>query len=195
MPEKIVHNLTTWKDDIELALVFWFIGATIGIGQHLLSPDRFSWRVIVGRALSTGGLAVVSGAMLMVQPNMCPLAQMGIAAGIASLGTAALEMAFMRFVIGRKTPDANELVDITECLNCSVQIKSGEGTIEGATNGVLVFDVQSPKAKGAWSIVTYTFTVKGANSNTRIAIASGDKGCVATGKNRMWLDKVTVVKK
>ena len=106
MPEKIVHNLTTWKDDIELALVFWFIGATIGIGQHLLSPDRFSWRVIVGRALSTGGLAVVSGAMLMVQPNMCPLAQMGIAAGIASLGTAALEMAFMRFVIGRKTPDA-----------------------------------------------------------------------------------------
>ena len=93
------------------------------------------------------------------------------------------------------TATDNELVDITECLNCSVQIKSGEGTIEGATNGVLVFDVQSPKAKGAWSIVTYTFTVKGANSNTRIAIASGDKGCVATGKNRMWLDKVTVVKK
>ena len=75
MPEKIVHNLTTWRDEIELALVFWFIGATIGVGQHLLSPDP-------------------------------PLAQMGIAAGIASLGTAALEMAFLRFVIGRKTPDA-----------------------------------------------------------------------------------------
>ena len=106
MPEKIVHNLTTWKDDIELALVFWFIGATIGIGQHLLSPDRFSWRVVFGRALSTGGLAVVAGTVLIMQPNMSPLAQMGIAAGIASLGTAALEMAFMRFIIGRKSPDA-----------------------------------------------------------------------------------------
>ena len=109
MPEQVVRNLgafAKWRDEIELALVFWFIGATIGIGQHLLSPDRFSWRVIVGRALSTGGLAVVAGTILIMQPNMSPLAQMGIAAGIASLGTAALEMAFMRFVIGRKTPDA-----------------------------------------------------------------------------------------
>ena len=105
MPERI-SGISAWLGDIWVALIFWFIGATIGIGQHLLSPDRFSWRVIVGRALSTGGLAVVAGTMLMVQPNMSPLAQMGIAAGIASLGTAALEMAFMRFVIGRKTPDA-----------------------------------------------------------------------------------------
>ncbi len=30
MPEKIVHNLTTWKDEIELALVFWFIGTSYG---------------------------------------------------------------------------------------------------------------------------------------------------------------------
>lgn len=109
MPEQVVRNIgaiAKWRDEIELALVFWFIGATIGIGQHLLSPDRFSWRVIVGRSLSTGGLAVVAGTVLMVQPNMSPLAQMGIAAGIASLGTAALEMAFLRFVIGRKSPDA-----------------------------------------------------------------------------------------
>lgn len=110
-------------------------------------------------------------------------------------GSTDLTVSFDMIPYAVATATDNELVDITECLNCSVQIKSGEGTIEGATNGVLVFDVQSPKAKGAWSIVTYTFTVKGANSNTRIAIASGDKGCVATGKNRMWLDKVTVVKK
>lgn len=106
MQVKIVTGISAWWNEIEIALVFWFIGATIGIGQHLLSPDSFSWRVVFGRALSTGGLAVVSGAMLMVQPNMSPLAQMGIAAGIASLGTAALEMAFMRFVMGRKSPGA-----------------------------------------------------------------------------------------
>jgi len=103
MPEKIVHNLTTWRDEIELALVFWFIGATIGIGQHLLSPDRFSWRVIVGRALSTGGLAVVAGTVLIMHPTMSPLAQMGFAAGIASLGTNTLELMFRKYMLGRSS--------------------------------------------------------------------------------------------
>lgn len=60
MPGKIVTGISTWWSEIEIALVFWFIGATIGIGQHLLSPDSFSWRVVFGRALSTGGLAAVS---------------------------------------------------------------------------------------------------------------------------------------
>lgn len=106
MPERIISNLTTWRDEIELALVFWLIGATIGIGQHLLSPDSFSWRIVIGRALSTGGLAVVAGTVLVMHPTMSPLSQMGIAAGIASLGTTALEAAFMRYVIGRKSPDA-----------------------------------------------------------------------------------------
>lgn len=63
MPERIVSNMSSigkWRDEIELALVFWLIGATIGIGQHLLSRDPFAWRVIIGRALSTGGLALVN---------------------------------------------------------------------------------------------------------------------------------------
>lgn len=106
MPEKIVYGVTTWWDEIEIALVFWFIGATIGIGQHLLSPDSFSWRVVVGRALSTGGLAVVAGTLLLMHPTMPPLAQMGIAAAIASLGTTALEAAFLRYVLGRKGNDS-----------------------------------------------------------------------------------------
>ena len=106
MPEKIVSGIAAWRDEIELALIFWFIGATIGIGQHLLSPTSFSWRIIIGRALSTGGLAVVAGTFLVMQPNMSPLSQMGVAAGIASLGTAALEAMFMRFVLGKREPDA-----------------------------------------------------------------------------------------
>ena len=80
MPEKIVSGIASWRDEIELALIFWFIGATIGIGQHLLSPTSFSWRIIIGRALSTGGLAVVAGTFLVMQPNMSPLSQMGVAA-------------------------------------------------------------------------------------------------------------------
>ena len=45
MPEKIVHNLTTWRDEIELALVFWFIGATIGIGQSARERYRHHKRL------------------------------------------------------------------------------------------------------------------------------------------------------
>lgn len=101
MPEKIVTGITTWWDEIEVALVFWFIGATIGIGQHLLSPDSFSWRVVLGRALSTGGLAVVAGAVLLMHPTMPPLAQIGVAAGIASLGTNSVELLFRRYFIGK----------------------------------------------------------------------------------------------
>lgn len=109
MPERIVGNLgdiAKWREEIALALIFWFIGATIGIGQHLLSPTPFSWRIVIGRALSTGGLAVVAGTVLVMHPTMSPLAQMGIAAGIATLGTTALEAVFLRYILGRRSPDA-----------------------------------------------------------------------------------------
>lgn len=103
MPEKIVTGASAFIDEIKLALVlvFWFIGATIGVGQHLLSPDPFSWRVVVGRALSTGGLAIVAGAVLLMHPTMPPLAQIGIAAGVASLGTNTVELLFRRYLLGK----------------------------------------------------------------------------------------------
>ncbi len=103
MPGKIVTGISTWWSEIEVALIFWFIGATIGIGQHLLSPDSFSWRVIFGRALSTGGLAVVAGVVLLAHPTMPPLAQIGIAAGIASLGTNSVELLFRKYFLGSRS--------------------------------------------------------------------------------------------
>ena len=42
MPERIVRTLAERWEDICLALGFWAVGATIGIGQHLLSKDPFS---------------------------------------------------------------------------------------------------------------------------------------------------------
>lgn len=56
MPERIASNLSAiakWKDEIELAVVFWVIGATIGVGQHLLSASgrRKNRRLLI----TTGG--------------------------------------------------------------------------------------------------------------------------------------------
>lgn len=95
------------------------------------------------------------------------------------------------------TATDKELVTITECQNCCGALWAGsEGTIEGAgAGGFIVFDVKSPKDLGSWTNQTFKFTVKGATASTRIAIASGNAGAVKGGKARMWLDKVTVVKK
>lgn len=88
-----------------------------------------------------------------------------------------------------------ELVQTSECKTCSGTIYSGTGEIENATGGVIVFDVKSAKDMGAWQNQNFSFTVKGATADTRIVIASGDTGKKIASKNRMWLDKVTVVKK
>lgn len=91
----------------------------------------------------------------------------------------------------------NELVATTECLTCSCNIYgSSTGTIEGANSeGVISFEVKSAQQLGEWRPQTFSFTIKGADASTRIAIASGSAGAVKGGKNRMWLDKVTVVRK
>lgn len=106
MPERFTSAFAQYLNEIKTAVTFWIIGASIGVGQHLVSKEDFSWRVVVGRALSTGGLSVVAGVALMPFPGIQPLAHIGIAAGIASLGTAALEAMFMRFVLGKREPDA-----------------------------------------------------------------------------------------
>ena len=82
MPDRIVTTLSDLREQVVIALLFWAIGASIGISQHLLSNDPFSWRVVVGRALSTGGLAIVAGTVLVPQPDMPLLAQVGVACGI-----------------------------------------------------------------------------------------------------------------
>lgn len=87
-----------------------------------------------------------------------------------------------------------ELVDITDGETCSVTLV-GDGSIDGATAGVLAFDNKSPKELGGFKLQTHSFTITGATSSTRIVIASGSEGKVTGGVNRIWLDKVTVVKK
>lgn len=86
-----------------------------------------------------------------------------------------------------------ELVNITDGSTCSVTLV-GDGSIGGATDGVLAFTNKSPAELGGFMPQTHTFTITGATSSTRIVIASGSAGKVTGGVNRMWLDKVTVVK-
>lgn len=98
MPEKIV---SLWEN-IANALLFACVGITIGVGQLLASKERLTLRIVIGRMLSTGGLAMAAGAILVWVPNLHLIGQMGIAAALASLGTSGLERLFQRALSGRE---------------------------------------------------------------------------------------------
>lgn len=84
------NSVASWWSQIIDALILAAVGAAIGIGQCLRERER-DWLVILGRAVCTGGLAVAAGAVLIWWPELSFLGQLGVAAGLASLGTSALE--------------------------------------------------------------------------------------------------------
>ena len=94
MPEKIM----TWLEQILQVFLFALIGVGIGVGQLLASTERLTARIIIGRALSTGGLAMAAGLVLVWIPDLPMIGQMGVAAALASLGTSGLERVFQRVI-------------------------------------------------------------------------------------------------
>lgn len=96
MPEKIVQAATEWREAIMQALVFGLVGILTGIGQLLASKEVLTPRIIAGRCLSTAGLGMAAGAVLLAFPGVPPLAQIGVAAALASLGTSGLERLVQR---------------------------------------------------------------------------------------------------
>ena len=67
------------------------IGIITALGQLLASEEKLTCRIIIGRTLSSVGLAISSGAVMLWFTNPHPLALIGISAGAASLGTSFLE--------------------------------------------------------------------------------------------------------
>lgn len=97
MPEKVIGYL----EQIRNALLFALVGISIGLGQLLASGEVLTARIIVGRALSTGGIAMAAGTVLVWVPDVPMLGQIGVAAALASLGTSGLERLFQRLIAGR----------------------------------------------------------------------------------------------
>ena len=97
MPDKFL----AWYEQVAHAIIFSAIGISIGLGQLLASNEQLTPRIIIGRALSTGGIAMASGAVLVWIPDLPLIGQIGIAAVLASLGTSGLERVFQRVILGR----------------------------------------------------------------------------------------------
>lgn len=96
MPEKIVTNITDWWQTVFQALAFASIGVLIALGQILQIKEPITIKVALGRCITTGGIALVAGATLTLFPGIPFIAQIGIAAMLASLGNSGLEMLIQR---------------------------------------------------------------------------------------------------
>lgn len=68
------------------------IGAAIGLGKLLNSDEKITPRLVLGRAVVTGGIGAAAGAGTLLFPTADPVVLYGLAAAIASLGTSGLEL-------------------------------------------------------------------------------------------------------
>ena len=83
-------------DAMPQALAFILIGVLTAIGQILQSTTPITWRSAVGRCITTGGIAIVAGAALAIFPDLPLIAQLGIAAALASLGSSGIEVVLQK---------------------------------------------------------------------------------------------------
>ena len=73
-------------------------GLVIGLGQILTSDEQLTTRLIIGRALSTVGLALTSGLLLLYSTEADILVLIGASALTASLGTSFLERILQKYL-------------------------------------------------------------------------------------------------
>lgn len=102
MIEKLSDAARHWHDHLVSSCLFASVGVVIGFGQLLAGSERITVRLLVGRALTTGGLAMAAGVVLVWVPELSLVGQIGVAAGLASLGTSGLERAFLRVIKARR---------------------------------------------------------------------------------------------
>lgn len=76
------------------------IGAFIGLGKLLASRDSLTPRLVFGRAITSAGLGAAAGAITLMFPEADTRVMFAAAAGLASLGTSALEAGFRRMTVG-----------------------------------------------------------------------------------------------
>lgn len=80
------------------------IGALVGVGQLLLSKDKLTLRLALGRAITSGGLGASAAAVMVWLPDLPPVAIAGLAAALSSLGTTGLERLLQKYLGGRTAP-------------------------------------------------------------------------------------------
>ncbi|MDM0006435.1 holin [Variovorax sp. J22G73] len=92
--------MTPFNDIWKALAVLAGIGVFIAIGKLLVSDEKFSWRLAIGRSIVSAGLAVAAGSIVAFIPGVSMLGIVGLAAATAVLGEQFLERLIHEKVTG-----------------------------------------------------------------------------------------------
>lgn len=67
------------------------IGGLIGMSKLLVSPEKLTFRVIIGRTILGSASSLVAGLVLLQIPEISPLALLGIGSALGILGSTFIE--------------------------------------------------------------------------------------------------------
>lgn len=96
--EKLLQPLVASAEHLFQASAMAMLGVMVSLGRDLQKAQPDPARVIVGRAVTTGGLSLAAGSLLAIVPDLPFLALLGLAAGLASLGAGFLERALLTWL-------------------------------------------------------------------------------------------------
>lgn len=87
--------------ETQAVIIMLLIGVAAGLGQLLNSDEQITYRLMFGRCITSGILAIAAGSVLLWIPNLPGLALYGLSAALASLGTSALERVVHKYIGGK----------------------------------------------------------------------------------------------
>lgn len=99
--ERFIPLTLEQREALALAILFAVVGMIFTVGQLLVSKEVLTLRIIIGRCISTAGLSMAAGLVLLIFPGAPLIAQIGVAAALGALGTSALERLIQR-ILGPK---------------------------------------------------------------------------------------------
>ena len=100
--DRAIEVIRHWQEQLASSFMFAMVGIIIGLGQLFTGNERLTLRLLLGRSLSTGGLAMAAGVILVWVPELSLSGQIGVAAMLASMGTSGLERVFQRVIEARR---------------------------------------------------------------------------------------------
>lgn len=67
------------------------IGAAIGFAKLLVSDEKLTWRLMIGRTILGAATSTIAGAIILQIPDINPLALIAIASALGILGSTFIE--------------------------------------------------------------------------------------------------------
>ncbi len=79
------------QDHEKNLLLLIAIGAAIGFAKLLVSDEKLTWRLMIGRTILGAATSTIAGAIILQIPDINPLALISLAAALGIMGSTFIE--------------------------------------------------------------------------------------------------------